>query len=217
VLDLLLSAACLFGLPAPTSSADTLDVVRLPVAPVVDGRVDEREYGAPTLRIATAAGDVRVWVVRNEDFIYLAADAPDSTFYWGDDFVVSLDPDGRGGASPGAGDRQWYLRRVLDSSVVALAENGRWHAPGHSPPMLGPRRHDDAWDVASTTSTVGWSVELRVRTTVVKPGVAAPRIAFRTYNDHPSGWWSWPAPPSGVSAQEVEKNPGRWVPLRFVR
>jgi hypothetical protein len=106
---------------------------------------------------------------------------------------------------------------VLDSSFVALAENGRWHSPGHSPPTLGPRRHHDVWDVASTTSAAGWSVELRVRTTVAKPGVAAPRIAFRTYNDAPSGWWSWPAPPSGVSAQDVERSPGQWVPLRFVR
>lgn len=90
--------------------------------------------------------------------IYFAATIPDSTFHWGDDFVVSLDPNGSGGGSPGAGDQQWYLRRVLDSIVVALAENGRWYSQGHEPPMLGSSRHDADWDVASTSSSSEWTI-----------------------------------------------------------
>lgn len=152
MLHLLLSA-CLLGRPAPFPLADTLNVSRLPLEPVLDGRVGAREYGIPAVDLRTAAGDVHVWIGRMAANIYFAATIPDSTFHWGDDFVVSLDPNGSGGGSPGAGDQQWYLRRVLDSIVVALAENGRWYSQGHEPPMLGSSRHDADWDVASTSSS----------------------------------------------------------------
>jgi hypothetical protein len=214
ILQLLLVATWPFRMAAGLHAADTLDVARLPVAPVVDGRANEREYGKPTLEFSTAAGNVRVWVGQHGDFIHLAAVVPDSTFYWGDDFVVSVDPDGSGGASPGIGDRQWYLRRVLDSSVATVADHGRWYSRGNEPPMLGATRHQPDWDVASTSSATEWTVELRIRTAAVKAGTGAPRIAFRTYNDRPSGWWSWPAPPPGEPAQRVEQSPALWVPLR---
>ena len=207
MLHLLVSAAWLLGAPHSLSPADTLDVARLPLAPTIDGRVNEREYGLPALHVVTGAGEVRVWVARHGDFIYLAATIPDSTFYWGDDFVASLNPNGAGGTGPGDGDRQWYLRRVLDSSVVAIAENGRWYSPGHEPPMLGSTRHHPDWDVASTSSRSGWTVELRIREAVVKSGPGAPRLAVRTYNDRPRGWWSWPEATAAVSAQRVERTP----------
>src|SRR4051812_31637375 len=121
---LLFFALCL---SAPT---DTLDVRTLARQPVLDGRVDETEYGAPSIRITTAAGEVRVHVGRRDGYVYIAATLPDTSMYWGDDFVVSIDPDGSGGAAPGTGDRQWYLRRTLDSSVVFTATNGRWETPG---------------------------------------------------------------------------------------
>jgi hypothetical protein len=210
------AVAWLVGLPSDSrSSADTLRVAHLASAPILDGRVDAREYGTAALELVTAAGKVRVWLSQHDDFVYIAADLPDSTFYWGDDFVVSLDPAGRGGASPTPGSRQWYLRRLLDSSVVSTAEAGRWSAPGHEQSALGSMRHHADWDVASSSSPTGWMVELRIRVALVSVGPGAPRLAFRTYNDRPSGWWSWPAPAAGVPPQRVERTPDLWIPIRL--
>ena len=43
------------------------------------------------------------------------ASLPDTSYYWGDDFVVSLDSDGSGGNAPGDGDRP--PRRGLERRV----------------------------------------------------------------------------------------------------
>lgn len=201
------------GAPVASRVPSPVIIAPLPAAPVLDGAASDHEYGAAALRLPTAMGEVRVWLGRHSGFTYLAAALPDSTYYWGDDFVVSLDPDGSGGTSPGDGDRQWYLRRSLDSTVVAVAQNGRWQTPGIEPPKLGPARHHADWDVASTSSPAGWVVELRIRDAILKSGPAAPRFALRTYNDRPQGWWSWPPPPDGTPAQRVERIPGVWVPL----
>ena len=201
--------------PPSRSAEDTLRVARLASVPLLDGRVDKREYGTPALELVTAAGRARVWIGQHEDFVYIAADLPDSTFYWGDDFVISLDPTGRGGTSPTAGSRQWYLRRSLDSSVVSTAEAGRWSSPGREPSALGSTRHHADWDVASSSSPTGWTVEVRIRVAAVNTGPEAPRLAFRTYNDRPTGWWSWPVPPVGFSPQRVERTPDLWIPIRL--
>jgi hypothetical protein len=199
--------------------ADTLVVRTAAAVPMLDGRVSEREYGTPAARIATPAGDVRVWLAHHDGFLYVAAAMPDSSFYWGDDFVVSLSPSGR--ASPGldVGDRQWYLRRTLDSSVVSLVGAGfagRWSAPGREPPPLGTMRRDADWEVAGTSSADGWSIELRIRDRVLGADSASlPRIAFRTYNDAPQGWWSWPTPPAGMRPQQVERTPSMWLPIKL--
>ena len=177
MISLLLCAACVF---AP---ADSLDVRRLARAPVLDGRVDDAEYGAASIRIPTATGEVTAWIGRRDGYIYIAASLPDSSFYWGDDFVVSIDPDGSGGTNPGDGDRQWYLRRVLDSSVVLTASGGRWETPGKPTLMLGTARHHADWDVASVSNAAGWTIELRIRESLL----SAPRLALRTYNDAPRG------------------------------
>lgn len=217
--NFLLSALCCSFIQAATHPVtDTVDVVSLARAPVLDGRVDVAEYGATTLHVTTPAGAVRVWVARHGGFMYVAAELPDTTFYWGDDFVVSIDPDGSGGSSPSPGDRQWYLRRTMDSSVVSVvtpAATGRWSPAGQEPTRLGLARHHSDWDVATSSSPSGWVVELRVREAVVQPAAAAPKLVIRTYNDRPHGWWSWPEPPAGVPAQRVERNPDLWVPLRF--
>jgi hypothetical protein len=205
MISVLLCALCLL---APT---DSLDVRRLARAPMLDGRVDGAEYGAPAIRIPTAAGEVTAWVGRHDGYVYVAATLPDSSFYWGDDLVVSIDPDGSGGPNPGDGDRQWYLRRMLDSSVVLTATGGRWETPGRPTPSLGPMRHHADWDVASSSTRSGWAIELRIRESVL----SAPRLALRTYNSAPQGWWSWPAPAAGVPAQRVERNPDAWVVLRL--
>jgi hypothetical protein len=213
-MNLLIALIALGGIAFDTPP-DTITVMALPAAPTMDGRVGDREYGDQPIRIQAGGGDAHVWVARHGGFIYIAATLPDSTFYWGDDFVVSLDADGSADASPQPGDRQWYLRRTLDSSVVFAAVTGSWNTPGQQPPMLGSTRHDADWDVASASSRTGWSVELRVRDGVLAAsGGALPRLAFRTYNNGPNGWWSWPEPPAGTPAQRVERSPEFWVPLR---
>ena len=210
----LIFAAVVAGVgAAQTQRAETLVVRTSPAAPIIDGRVDRSEYGSPNIHFATAAGDVDIWVVRNAGFVYVAATLPDSSFYWGDDFVISLDADGSADSSPQTGDRQWYLRRTLDSGAVFFAANGRWETPGQPAPLLGALRHNGEWDVASSSSTSSWSVELRVRESIVKPGAGTPRIAFRTYNSAPRGWWSWPPPPAGIPAQRVEREPQLWIPI----
>jgi hypothetical protein len=215
-LPLLFAAAvCQVGVASPKATADTLSVAQLRNPPTLDGSVSEREYGAPSLHLTTAAGDVRIWVGRHADHVYVAAVLPDSSFYWGDDLVVSLDPMGRNDTRPNVGDRQWYLRRVLDSSVVMSAVEGSWFIRGQLPSTIGATRHHAEWDVASSSSAAQWMVELRVRLNVVKPDSMLPRISFRTFNDKPQGWWSWPAPPQGVRAQAVEQRPELWVPLRI--
>ena len=201
------------SLSLAAASVDTVAVSSVKTAPVVDGRIEESEYGAPTLRITTAAGDVRVWMVRNKGFLYIAAALPDTSFYWGDDFVISLDPDGSADTSPQTGDRQWYFRRTLDSSVVLTAQAGRWESPGQTTPVLGSTRQGADWNVASTSNANDWFVELGVRENSIRPGAGTPRIAFRTYNSNPRGWWSSPAPPSGTPAQRVERSPDLWLPL----
>lgn len=190
---------------------DTIRAVALQRAPVVDGQIGAEEYGTPALRIATPGGDVPVWIARHDGFVYIATTIADSSFYWGDDFVISLDPHGRHEASVASGARQWYLRRTLDSSVVAIAppdNSGRWSTT--EPLALGARRGDVDWTVASASHASGWSLELRIDAAAFKAGADLPRIAFRTYNDAPRGWWSWPTPPQGVPAQRVERSPELW-------
>lgn len=217
--------------PAPAAlGGDTARVVEARVlarAPTLDGEVSEDEYGAPTLVLPTAAGEAKVWVTRSGASVYIAAVLPDSTFYWGDDFVVSVDPNGDAGGAPGAGDRQWYLRRSVDSSAVVTAPGtGRWHAPDTLPPMLGGARSGADWRVAARSEAARWTVELRVDaaafglTAAEDTGTSsrpAPRLALRTYNDAPHGWWSWPAPPVGVPAVRVERSPDLWTEVRLAR
>jgi hypothetical protein len=183
--------------------AFALAVGLLPRAPFLDG--DIREFASPTFAIAKPDTSVRVWVARHGESLYVAADLPDTSYYWGDDFVVSLDADGSGGEAPGDGDRQWYLRRDVDSSVVATASGGRWNFPA----PLGAVRRGKDWEVASRSTARGWSVELRLSA----PFGERRRIAFRTYDSAPQGWWSWPAPPESTRATVVERRPNLWEPL----
>lgn len=201
--------------PPARYTADTLDVRTIAAAPRLDGHVDEAEYGAPTLRLRTAEGAATVWAVRSGGWLHIAAVLPDSTFYWGDDLVISLDADGSADATPSTGDRQWYLRRTLDSSFVMVADSGRWFPPGHAPASLGATREGDDWEVASHSMPDAWAVELRIRETVLNGEPALPRIAFRTYNDRPHGWWSFPAPAADVPAYHVERSPQSWLPFRL--
>ena len=230
VLAALHSAPAARPAPAPAPERDTTRVVEVRLlarTPAMDGEVSEDEYGAPTMLLPTAAGEAKVWVTRSGESVHIAAILPDSTFYWGDDFVVSVDPNGDAGAAPGAGDRQWYLRRSLDSSSVLTAPaNGRWHAPDQPPPMLGSVRSGADWRVAARSEAARWTVELRVDAAAFglsategagNPSRPAPRLALRTYNDAPHGWWSWPAPPAGVPPVRVERNPELWAEVHIAR
>ncbi len=190
-----------------------MPVAPLASAPVVDGRIAAAEYALPAITIATASGDVRVRLGVHGDFLYVGATLPDSTFYWGDDLVISIDPDGSGGDSPDINDRQWYVRRILDSSVVTTVreKTGGWSSAGDAATMLGQLRDGIDWKVASTSDESGWMVELRIS----RAALPSPGIAVRTYNDRPHGWWSWPLPPTGTAPARVERVPRLWIPLQL--
>lgn len=204
--------ACLACALSLSPASDTL---RLPVQQTPWARDSLSGRSAPsTLRIPTSAGEVEVWVERSPAWIRLFAVLPDTSFYWGDDLVISLDPDGSGGTAPGAGDRQWYVRRVPDSSRVFVSTGGRWMTPGVEPQPLGPVRVAPEWELAVQSSPTQWTVELRIRVgDFATSSAALPRLALRSYNDQPRGWWSWPLPPADVRAQRVEHSPDLWVPV----
>lgn len=82
ILDPLLLGAIFAGSGAAQSTDSVLTARLLSAAPVLDGRV-EAAYGAPSLRMPTAAGAVLVWVVAHGKHVYIAARMPDSTFYVG--------------------------------------------------------------------------------------------------------------------------------------
>lgn len=217
MIHLLFTLAILSHTPNTAIRQDTLRVGSGNKAPVFDGRVTAGEYGSPALSIVAPAGEVRVWMIRHEGFVYLAAELPDSTFYWGDDLVVSLDPDGSGGQSPSLGDRQWYLRRTIDSSFVATvtSEFRGWIDPAKRPATLGHVRGERDWGVASVSTEAGWTLELRIREDAYSTGGELPRLAIRTFNDDPQGWWSWPLPPEGLPAERVEYSPFLWAKVEL--
>ncbi|MEO7456191.1 MAG: hypothetical protein ABIY52_08005 [Gemmatimonadaceae bacterium] len=197
--------------PAPVS------VTALAKAPVMDGHVAKGEYGPATLKFTTRQGEASVWMRRHGGFVYIAATLPDTSMYWGDDFVISMDLDGNAGSAPDVGDRQFYLRRALDSSVVFVVDapaRGHWLVPGQMPPLLRATRHTADWDVAGSSSPSEWSVELRVKESLFSKK-AQPRIAFRTYNDKPKGWTSLPKASVDSMTIKVERNPSLWIPLRL--
>ncbi len=151
----------LLALLAP--SPDTLRISASPVPPAFDGVASEGEYGAPIAIISRPQGAVRIWAVESQGWVYLAVQLPDTSFYWGDDVVISLDVWGDRGAAPGHDDFQWYFRRVLDSSVVYRGEQGKWRVPRHDPDWrLGAEREGGGWEVRSVSGAGGWSLEFRL-------------------------------------------------------
>jgi hypothetical protein len=141
-------------------SAPSLTVRTAAKAPVVDGRIAPNEYAAPSVRIALAAGEATVRLTRHGGYVYIAATLPDTSMYWGDDFVVNLDANGSGGAAPDIGDRQWYLRRVLDSSVVFVvdaAARGRWLPPGVTPSLPRATSRSGTWRRRHRRASGTWS------------------------------------------------------------
>ncbi len=193
--------------------SETLHIRALSHAPRFSGHVDSLEYGSPSLMISKPSGLVRVWVLRWRHDVYIAALIDDATPYWGDDFVVSLDPLGDRSAAPDQDDRQWYFRRVLDSSVVFSGLDGRWRPPKDDPRgRMGAQRSGRRWAVREVSDRGRWSLVLKLdvrwftRSVLRRPG-----LGFRTFDDSPAGWYTWPATPPGLGVRDLERRPDLWA------
>lgn len=194
---------------------DTVRIRPAEQAPALE-YMDTVHLGAPQVRIRTRQGTVLVWLLRSRDTVFIAASIPDSSHYWGDDFVVSIDTEGNGGSSPGHDDFQLYFRRVLDSSVVYRGRNGKWQPPQADPDWrLRAGRSGGGWEVASQESRGEWRLLLRMDPAWFKAdGRNPPRLALRIYDDDPNGWFAWPAPEGPSPAIAVEQDPSEWVPVQ---
>jgi hypothetical protein len=192
-------------------SPDTLRIRSVERPPGPGETVDSSRYGAPQLRIRTGQGTALVWLLRAADSLFVAAVIPDSTPYWGDDFVLSLNLRGEGGAAPGDDDFQWYFRRVLDSSVVYRGRDGRWQAPRADPDWrMGAERAGGGWEVSARENRRGWSLILRLDPAWLgESGRRLPRVAFRIYDDSPPGWFAWPQR-AGATPVSIEQTPSLW-------
>ncbi len=168
--------------------------------------------GEPSVRIRTGQGTAEIWLLRTRDSAFVAARIADSTYYWGDDLVISLDVSGNGGTVPGHDDFQWYFRRALDSSVVYRGRGGRWEAPRGDPDWrLAASREGGGWTVDGRSDTAGWSLLMRLDGAWFNGEAGRrPGIAFRVYDDSPGGWFAWPAPGPGQQPAAVEAVPDRW-------
>lgn len=205
-------------LAAALLAADTIRIAPAARTPVFDGRAGTDEYGAPSLTLTHPQGTVQLWLRHDSAHVYLAVRLPDSTFYWGDDVVISLDTHGDRSAAPGHDDFQWYLRRVLDSSVVYRGTaTGGWQAPRGDPDWrLGKERGGGGWEVRSADDGRGWSVELRLdRAFFGEAGAGHPGLALRVYDDSPHGWHAWPSPAGIRQPTEVERRPALWAAVLF--
>jgi hypothetical protein len=193
---------------------DTIRVGTTQRTPVFDGRVTTAEWGTPSFVIQRPGGKVQVWISRVEGNVLIAAAMEDSTFYWGDDLVVSLDIGGNRTSAPDHDDFQWYLRRSLDSSVVFRGQDGRWQPPRGDPDWRIGKTHDGGgWEVRSESDSTGWSVELQLDEAFflgAKAGLR-PGIAFRAYDDSPQGWFTWPVVPEARQPSQVENHPNWWA------
>ena len=168
--------------------------------------------GEPSLRINTGQGAASIWLLRTHDSAFVIARTSDSTYYWGDDLVISLDVSGDRGTVPGHDDFQWYFRRALDSSVVYRGRAGRWEAPRGDPDWrLGASREGGGWTVGGRSEAAGWWVVLRLDGAWLQGEAGRrPGIAFRVYDDSPGGWFAWPGPAGVRQPAGIEKVPDLW-------
>src|ERR671915_454286 len=149
-------------LPLQLISADTLRIRTADPPPGINQTIDSASLGSPQVRIRTGQGTASVWLLRNRDTVYVAASISDSTPYWGDDFVVSLDTSGDAATAPQHDDFQLYFRRALDSSVVYRGRNGRWEPPRGDPDWrIGRERSGGGWEVSGRNQTQNWTLLLR--------------------------------------------------------
>jgi hypothetical protein len=198
------------------ASPDTLRVRPLARPPAAETVPSSGAYGTPSVRINTRQGTALVWLLRSADTFFVAASIPDTTPYWGDDFVLSIDTHGDGGASPGHDDFQWDFRRVLDSSVVFRGRNGRWEPPKGDPDWrLKGDRSGGGWEVSARDGPGEWSLLLRFDPIWLEGAEGRfPRIAFRIFDNDPPSFSAWPVVTGAPQATAVETIPDQWVPLR---
>jgi hypothetical protein len=198
------------------ASPDTLQVRQVARPPAPESVPSGGTYGTPSVRINTRQGSALVWLLRSTDTFFVAASIPDTTPYWGDDFVLSIDTHGNGGASPGHDDFQWDLRRALDSSVVFRGRNGRWEPPKGDPDWrLEGERSGGGWEVSARNGPSGWSFLLRLDPIWLEGAEGRlPRIAFRIFDNDPPSFSAWPVVPGVPQATAVETIPDGWAPLR---
>ena len=173
-------------------------------------------YGPPQVEVSTRQGTARVWLLQAADTFFVAARIPDSTWYWGDDFVLSLDTQGDGGVSPQHDDFQLYFRRVLDSSMVFRGRLGRWEPPKGDPDWrLGADRAGGGWEVSAREDAKGWSLLLRLDPAWLEGAEGrVPRLAIRIYDNDPQGWFPWPLPRGTPQPTSIERTPDLWVPIK---
>ena len=201
----------LLALAFQAAPRDTV-AARLAESVPADAGSSAAALGEPSLRIRTGQGAASIWLLRTRDSAFVIARIPDSTYYWGDDLVISLDVSGDRGPVPGHDDFQWYFRRALDSSVVYRGRGGRWEAPRGDPDWrLGPSREGGGWTVGSRNEATGWSLVLRLDGAWLEgESGRRPRIAFRIYDDSPGGWFAWPARANARQPAGVERVPDLW-------
>jgi hypothetical protein len=204
-------AALFAAVALQAAPADTAAVSRAGSAPA-DLADSGSSAWSPSVRIQTGQGIAHVYLLRTADSAFIAARIADSTYYWGDDIVISLDVSGDGGAVPGHDDFQWYFRRALDSSVVYRGRGGRWEAPRGDPDWrLGKSREGGGWTVSAASDHRGWWLLLRLDGAWLEgEDGRRPRVAFRIYDDSPGGWFTWPRPRPGAQPTGVERVPDLW-------
>ena len=205
------AVSILLTLALQAAPRDTAPVRLVESAPA-DAGSSAAALGEPALRLGTGQGAASIWLLRTRDSAFVVARIPDSTYYWGDDLVISLDLSGDRGTVPGHDDFQWYFRRSLDSSVVYRGRGGRWEAPRGDPDWrLGPSREGGGWTVNSRSEAAGWSLVLRLDAAWLDGEAGRrPGVAFRIYDDSPSGWFAWPVRADGRQPSSVERVPDLW-------
>jgi hypothetical protein len=198
-------------------TGDTVTIRSLDRPPLPNAPIETAHLGSPQVRIRTGQGDALIWLLRSADTCFVAAGIPDSTPYWGDEFVLSLDTRGDAAPTPQHDDFQLYFRRVLDSSVVFRGRNGRWEPPRADPDWrLGKERAGGGWEVSGRSGPKGWSVLLRLDPAwFAGEESRRPRVAFRIYDDAPGGWFAWPTPQGGAPATTVEQAPALWGSVKY--
>jgi hypothetical protein len=193
-------------------SQDTLKIGSIDHPPSPREAIDSAHLGPPQVRLRTGQGAAQIWVLRAADSFFVAARIPDSTPYWGDDFVLNLDTRGDGAPSPQHDDFQLDFRRVLDSSVVFRGGSGRWRPPRDDPDWrLGSDRAGGGWEVSSRADSASWSLLVRLDPAwLAGENGRLPRLAFRIYNDEPPGWYAWPPARGTAPPTTVERTPSLW-------
>ena len=197
-------------------SPDTLRIRTLRFHPGRQEVADSVRYGSPHLQVRTRQGTALIWMLRSRDTFFVAAVIPDSTPYWGDDFVLSIDTRGDGGSGPGHDDFQWYLRRMADSSVIFRGRDGRWQPPKGDPDWrLGPEREGGGWELSVGSGVSSWSLLLRLDPAwLAGADGRLPRLAIRIFDNDPHGWFAWPFPAGIPQASSVEQTPDLWAPFK---